>query len=175
MVDEPAADPSTPQLSTVAEPGVAPMEGPKRLWDRSGAFAVAAAAITIAVLVVLLGASGEDDPVPAAESMPTPAASRTPVVWHVKYKLTGTARGANLTYTDEREQIAQAAGRAVPLHSRTTGEDGITFDALPGTRLYFSAQNTGKSGDMTCEIEVNGLTVATNTSYGGFTIVTCKA
>jgi len=44
-----------------------------------------------------------------------------------------------------------------------------------GTRwLYVSAQNNRSSGNVTVQIVRGGVVVASNTSYGGYTIATCS-
>jgi len=99
----------------------------------------------------------------------------TPSLRSVEYHLTGDASGADLTWTDGRGQTTQATGKAVPLRDKDGGPDGIRFTAAAGSHLYFSAQNTGSFGDLTCQIVVDGEVVATNTSSGGYAIVTCIA
>lgn len=91
----------------------------------------------------------------------------------VEYQLTGSATGADLTFTDQSGQVVQAAGKSVPLETKAGG--AIRFRAAPGVRLYLSAQNATGSGSLTCAILVDGVVVSTSTSDGGYTIVTCEA
>lgn len=109
------------------------------------------------------------------DSEDTSSTYQKPTLRSVQYQLTGSAAGADLTWTDGRGQTTQATGKAVPL----TDEDGvpgaIRFSAAAGSFLYFSAQNTGSFGDLTCRIVVDGEVVAENTSSGGYSIVSCNA
>lgn len=93
----------------------------------------------------------------------------------VEYHLTGTAVGADLTWSDGSGQIAQAAGKKVPLTDGSGEPMSIDFKASSGARLYVSGQNTGPTGTVSCRIVVDGETVAENTSDGGYAIVTCEA
>ncbi|MGW6739708.1 MmpS family transport accessory protein [Streptomyces sp. NPDC055025] len=128
---------------------------------------VIAALIATWVYVADAGSSRADEGEETAVLTQVSASSQ------VEYRLTGSAAGADLTFTDGREQISQAAGKAVPLVTADGG--GIDFMAARGTSLYLSAQNTGDAGDLTCQIVVDGVVVAENTSSGGYTIVTCQA
>ncbi|MEO3978792.1 hypothetical protein [Streptomyces sp. CAU 1734] len=116
--------------------------------------------------IVRFGGSGDDD-APKTERLARPGSVQ------VEYRVLGSATGADLTWTDGRGQTSQASGKAVPL----TSKDGrpLGFVATRGASLYLSAQNTGASGDLTCEIVVNGHVIAKNTSSGGYTVVTCQA
>jgi hypothetical protein len=90
----------------------------------------------------------------------------------VQYRLWGSATGADLTWSTGGSQLTQATGKAVPVMGKN-GRQGIVFQAPVGASLYFSAQNTGAAGDLTCEILVDGRSVARNTSSGGYSIVEC--
>jgi hypothetical protein len=92
----------------------------------------------------------------------------------VTYKLTGSARGADLTYTDSSGNIQQQSGVGVPLKT-TAGTEGISFTGQSGDFVQFSAQNTGDSGDLVCEIEADGATINTGRSNGAYVIVSCSA
>ncbi|MFP3986894.1 MmpS family transport accessory protein [Streptomyces sp. E11-3] len=93
----------------------------------------------------------------------------------VEYHLTGTAAGADLTWSDGSGQVAQATGKTVPLTDRAGAPMSIDFKASRGASLYVSAQNTGATGTVSCRIVVDGETVAENTSSGGYATVPCSA
>jgi len=95
------------------------------------------------------------------------------VTEHVAYKLTGRASGADITYSVGQGGTEQQQGVAVPLVNKA-GLEGLFLTASPGDFLYFSAQNSGEYGWLTCSILVNGRVIATQTSRGGFSIVTCQ-
>lgn len=95
---------------------------------------------------------------------------------HVTYLVTGSARIADLTYTDGAGQISQQSGVDVPVVKANGGGQGIDITAgHHGQFVSISAQNTQETGDITCEIRAGGRTIATNTAYGGFTIASCSA
>lgn len=98
----------------------------------------------------------------------------TPATHLVTYKLTGSAATADLTYGLGDSDTRQQSDVDVPLVRKSDGGQGIQFSARKGDFLYFSAQNGGEYGSLTCTIEVDGVPVKTNTSSGGFTIVTCS-
>lgn len=140
--------------------------GPR--WTPARVGVVLALAVAMVVGLVLLNrhkgrASDAGDAAPTA----------VPTSEQVQYRLWGTATGADLTMS-VGGQITQATGRAVPLMGKD-GTQGISFDAPVGASLYFSAQNTGAVGDLTCEILVDGKAVAHNTSSGGYAIVQCSS
>ena len=91
----------------------------------------------------------------------------------VTYKLTGSASGADLTYTDGTGNIQQQAGIRVPLRAKNGGE-GLSFTGHSGDFVQFSAQNTGDAGDLECEIAADGATINRGRSSGAYTIVSCS-
>lgn len=91
----------------------------------------------------------------------------------VTYKLTGSAKGANLTYTDGSGNIQQQAGVAVPL-GRASGAAGLTFKVAHGAYVSFSAQNNYAAGDLTCSIEADSVVINTGHSSGAYVIVSCS-
>jgi hypothetical protein len=91
----------------------------------------------------------------------------------VVYLLTGSAEGADITYSAGGGGTEQQQGVAVPMKNKRTGLSGIRFNANFGDFLYFSAQNTGEFGSLTCEITVDGDTISRHTSSGAYSIVTC--
>ncbi|QXE36198.1 hypothetical protein KQY30_20080 [Streptomyces sp. GMY02] len=142
--------------------------GPRWTLGR-GVAVVGLVAVLVAVWVWVAGNDGSD----TAGSEETAVLTEVSASSRVEYRLTGSADGADLTFTDGRGQMAQAAGKAVPLVS--TDGAPLDFTAVRGTSLYLSAQNTGSTGDLTCQILVDDMVVAENTSSGGYTIVTCQA
>jgi hypothetical protein len=92
----------------------------------------------------------------------------------VLYQLTGSARSADLTYTDSSGNTQQQTGVAVPLRT-ASGSSGILILADSGTFVQFSAQNNGDSGDLTCTILANGVQINTGHASGGYAIVSCSA
>lgn len=85
----------------------------------------------------------------------------------VTYEIRGSAVTADLTYNQAGDQVSQqndvALPRVVTLH-----------DVASGTFLYVSAQNTGDTGMITCEIDVDGVAIAANESSGGYAVVSCN-
>lgn len=102
------------------------------------------------------------------------ATPRSAVV-EVDYRLTGSASGADITYTDGSDNIQQQTGVAVPLVRESSGDPGIQFRVERGSFVTFSAQNTGSSGDLDCEIRADGRVINTGHSSGGYAIVSCSA
>lgn len=74
----------------------------------------------------------------------------------VTYHVTGSATGANITYTDGSGNIQQQTGLAVPLRPSSGGGDGLQIRSHHGAYVSILAQNTGTSGDLTCSIEADG-------------------
>jgi hypothetical protein len=107
---------------------------------------------------------------------PSTAADRpdTPSTVQVTYELTGSADSADLTYTDASGNTQQHANADIPLRT-TSGTPGMRFTVKRGAFVYFSAQNNGESGDLSCTIKAGGTVINTGHSSGGFTIVTCSA
>lgn len=92
----------------------------------------------------------------------------------IRYTVTGSARGANITYATLTG--TSQASVAVPL-TTTDGDMGIHLCGLDsGSFLYISAQNQGQSGDITCEIRIAGIGVVShNTAQGPYSIATCQS
>jgi hypothetical protein len=92
----------------------------------------------------------------------------------VIYRLSGSATGASITYTDGAGNIQQQTGIAVPLRS-STGSDGLRITSRVGAYVSILAQNAGASGDLTCSIEADGRVVNTGHASGAYAIATCSA
>lgn len=91
----------------------------------------------------------------------------------VLYEVEGTATGTDITL-ESGTGTMQLTGKAVPLANKTTGKRGLTATMSRGAFAYISAQNTGKSGTITCKITVDGVLISTNTSSGSYAIASCK-
>lgn len=92
----------------------------------------------------------------------------------VTCKLGGTARSADITYSNADGGTSQQSTVDVPLTRKSDGGEGIQFQATEGQFLYISAQNHGEYGDITCTIEVDGIPMKTSRSSGAYTIATCS-
>jgi hypothetical protein len=93
----------------------------------------------------------------------------------VEYHLFGSAPGADITYTGINGVIRQVSGRAVPLTDKDGNPMPLLAFVAPGTPVTFVAANTGLSGSLTCQITVDGKTVAEDTASGDSTTVMCSA
>lgn len=91
----------------------------------------------------------------------------------VTYDVTGSASGANLTYSTS-SGTEQQSNLVVPLMSGGR-RSPIRIGPVPsGTFLYLSAQNTGVSGSVTCSIRVGSDLIASNSARGEGAIATCQ-
>lgn len=88
----------------------------------------------------------------------------------VRYVVTGDARQADVTYQNVNADTSQESEVSVPWDYSFIGDEG----AFVGAFVYISAQRGGSEGDITCEIEVDGVTVEANTSSGPYTICTAS-
>jgi hypothetical protein len=102
-------------------------------------------------------------------SMPAPGSGLV----EVTYSLTGSASGADITYTDGAGNVQQQTRVAVPLG--TSGHSGMTFHAHHGAVVVFTAQNVTEGGDLTCTISSEGVVLNTGHANGGYAIVSCSA
>ena len=79
--------------------------------------------------------------------------------FHVEYSgLQGTTSSVSLTYENKSGDTEQIASASVPW--------SLKFDAPPGQFLYVSAQDRRSSGNVTCQILINGVEQKTSTSQG---------
>lgn len=130
---------------------------------------------TIAVPLVAVGAAvavyfaSRDDGKPNGPLFTGTPISTTHIV---TYLLSGSATSADITYNTP-SGTEQQQGVDVPLTKETDHTPGIEQHFGSGGFLYISAQNNG-DGTITCEIKVDGLTVAQNTASGEFAIATCE-
>ena len=86
----------------------------------------------------------------------------------VTYTVTGTAKTADMTYSNGLS-TSQENDRRVPWTKHLTVKD----DSLPTYNLI--AQNKGAHGRINCSITVNGKQIAHNTSTGAYAVATCDA
>ena len=103
-----------------------------------------------------------------SSSVPSTPAS---LVHKVTLEVTGSTTVADITAKVGSGE-SQQSGIAVPL--TTEGGGPFTRTAVDGDFLYLSAQNGKDYGSITCTIKVDGVTVLTNTSSGGYVIATCS-
>jgi hypothetical protein len=115
---------------------------------------------------------------PAATPTPTPhytGPTELPPQYHVVYLLTGTATGADITYTTSAGTTQQESGVAVPLTAEDGSTQGIGFDSRPGDAVYISAQATDDAPvTIGCEIQIDGATFKQASSDGRYVIATCS-
>jgi uncharacterized lipoprotein len=91
----------------------------------------------------------------------------------ITYHVTGSAPGVDITYAGNGGSTEQQSHLALPLGSGS-GE-GLTVTLSAGAVAYVSAQNTGDSGSVTCEIDTEqGNVIQTATSEGAYVIATCS-
>jgi hypothetical protein len=122
--------------------------------------------LVIAVLLVLW-LTHRDSGEPASSS-----GSNRPVT--ITYKVTGTARSADITM-ETPSGTSQQSGIDVPLVRKSaSNRSGISLTFSPGDFVYISAQNAGTSGTIECSIEADdGTEIARVQSSGDYAIATC--
>lgn len=85
----------------------------------------------------------------------------------VTYRWSGTAGGVNVTMTNRQGNTEQASDRA--------NDQELTIGSMRrGEFVYISVQNTGESGSVECEIEVDGTVIERASSTGAYVIATCS-
>jgi hypothetical protein len=137
---------------------------------------VVAAILAVGVLGgIAIGHSGPSTTAPASTAAPAapvvdPAtAGKHEVIYHV----TGTAATVDLTMSTPGGGTSQQSGLRVPVMNNN-GDEGLRTKMDRGEFAYVSAQNNGSSGSVTCEIEVDGVTVEHTTSSGAYVIASCS-
>lgn len=88
---------------------------------------------------------------------------------HVVYSVTGSARTSGLIDYVVAGGQQQVNGTALPW---TFAQDVVARRS--GASVFVSAQNAGASGSISCEIDMDGKTVASNTSSGAYAVVSCS-
>jgi hypothetical protein len=93
----------------------------------------------------------------------------------IVYYVEGTAEGADITYQNAQGNTAQGNGLAVPLRNEETGFTGLHIGQVScGSFVYISAQNTGESGTIECEIKSDGEVIESAESSGEYAIAACS-
>lgn len=102
-----------------------------------------------------------------------PEVTYTPKIHTYVYYVTGTAGGADVTYTTGSGTSQGSVD--IPMKNKS-GTYGIqmTSENAPDF-LYISAQNTGEYGEVTCRIQMDDVVLAENTASGAYMIATCQA
>ena len=155
----PPAPTSTPPQAAQGSPGTG-----------QGIVLLAVAGLVVVAAVVYIYSTRDldidltDDPI-----------TTEPTFVELEYRLTGSAAGADITYTDGSGNIQQQTGLAVPLTKKSDGTQGMSFRVERGSFVSFSAQNTGDSGDLDCEIRADGDVINRGHASGAYAIVSCSA
>jgi hypothetical protein len=92
----------------------------------------------------------------------------------VIYTLTGDSTDATATYstfTDGKSAQEQATGQTLPFSKTVTAKGGV--DSFTFNSFTLTGTNGATGSEITCEITVDGKSIATNTSSGPNAIVTC--
>ena len=89
-----------------------------------------------------------------------------PIVYQVKYEITGSTTSVNITYENEQGGTSQVAEANVPWLT--------TFQRVKGSFVYLSAQNKLDEGTVTVTIYRDGSSFKTSTSTGGYVIATAS-
>ena len=118
----------------------------------------------IVIVVVGLAWFGNNLLNPRASSPAAPVNSGG-AAYHVTYRLTGSARTADLT-------IQNASGGTEQKTVRLPWS--LNFDGRDAQFLYISAQNTGATGTLKCEILLNSTVVQTADADGAYKIASCS-
>jgi hypothetical protein len=141
---------SAPAPATTTKPD-------RRAWPAVGMIAV------VVIVAAILGAGGRSgSPLGALGAM------------QVRYTVTGTASGINITYRDGSGNIQQQNSLSVPLTAKSGGA-GITFTINRGQFASIMAQNVGPTGTIDCAIEAGGQVINTGHASGGYAIASCSA
>ena len=120
------------------------------------------------VLAILIGLTVWT--VRSSDDSPGSIDARQSGVVEVVYYVDGTARSADITIETPTGTSQQSVD--IPLVNRG-GTRGLRFTFSPGSFVYISAQNRGETGTVRCGIEIDGITIAENTSQGAYSIAQC--
>ncbi|GAA1295220.1 hypothetical protein Psi02_61200 [Planotetraspora silvatica] len=120
-------------------------------------------AVLLAAVVIAVLSRGEAPP-PAADDIPTsvPIGERP---HYVHYSIGGTA---------ETVDVVMQSPAGAEQTSNATLPQGISYEMSSGDFTYVQLQNCGESGEVTCQIYVDGDVISENTSSGPHSIVTCE-
>lgn len=131
-------------------------------------------------VALLVGCGGDGDAGSVTESTAASSTSSVPSRYeelcpgravHVAYLAFGGA--LSVSYTAEMADGVSQGEADLPLKNKT-GSAGLQFCQDPDAFLYFSAQNMGASGSVTCAVEVDGERVSSVSSSGAYVIATCS-
>lgn len=161
-----AAAPPPSEVLPTAPPATTTSDLPAKSGSQRGLAAILVLVLVAAAIIVWISTRGSGSS--PSSTLPT----LTSTTHEVVYLVTGSTTQADLTYQVGSKQ-SQQSGVDVPVTS-TSGSTGLRFIAGSGDFLYLSAQNTQDSGTIGCEILVDGQSVASNESSGGYTITTCS-
>jgi len=116
-------------------------------------------------LMLLIAFSGCVEPERTYRS--TTRKTYTSTTYSIEYRVTGTAKYADVCYENEDEGTSMQDDVKV-------GVWKYKFKAKRGQFLYISAQNCGKSGSITVSIYVDGSLYKKSTSSGAYVIATAS-
>jgi hypothetical protein len=149
---------------------VGPSGGKRKFWTPTRILGLLALGVVVIVAINQLGDGTSGSPPTSDPTGNTVTDTSVDLV----YQLGGSARSADLTYTDGAGNIQQQTGVAVPLKTQS-GAEGISFTVHRGDFVQFSAQNQGASGNLRCSIVADGQVINTGNASGGYAIVSCSA
>lgn len=104
--------------------------------------------------------------VPTVDVPELPIRLIAPARYNITYRVSGSARGASVTFENAQGGTEQFE-RVSPPWNHTMVVDEGSF-------LYLSVQNQGEHGSVTCEIELNGRSWRKSSSTGGYVIASCS-
>jgi hypothetical protein len=149
---------------------------PRRPWSRRqkivGLVLLLAAAVGVAAVLATQSSGHPARPAHAAATQ----------MHEVTYQVGGDATSADITISTPNGGTSQQQGVDVPLTSKSTGAQGLTFSGVPaGTFVYIAAQNSSPDpdssagiGTITCSILIDGVEAVSNMSSGDYAIATCS-
>lgn len=131
----------------------------------------------VLLFIIIAATSGGTTPAPttsaaapaasgsAAPAAPAASESAAPAATGVVYEVAGSGRATSITY-GEGGGVSQQNGTRLPWTKTAKAADGFGIYAL-------TAQSSG-SGEISCKITVNGEEIATQTSSGQYSVVSCS-
>ncbi|WP_426938582.1 hypothetical protein ACQCSV_13565 [Pseudarthrobacter sp. S3] len=137
--------------------------------------------LTAATTAILLGVSACSS---GSSSNSNSGSNALPSTVNVLYEVVGTATGADITIETGDGTSQQSI--SVPLKSKSTGANGLSFTMKRGAFVYISAQNKGNMrkgasvsdadfyGSLTCRISVDGTIISQNSTTSKYGIASCK-
>lgn len=132
-------------------------------------------AIALIVVISVASNSGDSEPIApapaggATTAAPAQAPAKKKNTVMVTYKVSGPST-ASMTYAvDGMGKSSQANGESLPWAKDVEIEKGLLG------RYGLIAQSGDSGGAITCEIAVDGKVVDTQTSTGGYAVVSCSS